>query len=160
MAFRPPAFCVAYFRAPPRRIASRAARAQSSHASQPLAERRRALIYVRRTRLAGTALGQSVITDPLFYLLAIPAVTLLGLGKGGFAGLGMIATPLLALVVPPLEGAAILLAAPDRPGCDLGLDLSARLERVESESAACRAPSSAWAGGRCLRGSSPMPRSN
>jgi len=50
-----------------------------------------------------------VITDPLFYLLAIPAVTLLGLSKGGFAGLGMISTPLLALVMPPLEGAAILL---------------------------------------------------
>jgi uncharacterized membrane protein YfcA len=50
-----------------------------------------------------------VITDPLFYLLAIPAVTLLGLGKGGFAGIGMISTPLLALVVPPLQGAAILL---------------------------------------------------
>jgi uncharacterized protein len=50
-----------------------------------------------------------LITDPLFYLLAIPAVILLGLAKGGFAGLGMISTPLLALVVPPLEGAAILL---------------------------------------------------
>jgi len=50
-----------------------------------------------------------VITDPLFYLLAVPAVTFLGLSKGGFAGLGMLATPLLALVVPPLEGAAILL---------------------------------------------------
>ena len=50
-----------------------------------------------------------MITDPLFYLLALPAVTLLGLSKGGFAGLGMIATPLLALVVPPLEAAAILL---------------------------------------------------
>jgi uncharacterized membrane protein YfcA len=51
----------------------------------------------------------TVITDPLFYVLAIPAVTFLGLSKGGFAGLGMLATPLLALVVPPLEGAAILL---------------------------------------------------
>jgi hypothetical protein len=50
-----------------------------------------------------------VITDPLFYLVAIPAVTLLGLSKGGFAGLGMVATPLLVLVMPPLEGAAILL---------------------------------------------------
>jgi len=50
-----------------------------------------------------------VITDPLFYLVAIPAVTLLGLGKGGFAGIGMVSTPLLALVVPPLQGAAILL---------------------------------------------------
>jgi len=50
-----------------------------------------------------------VITDPLFYLLAIPAVIFLGLSKGGFAGLGMIATPLLALAVPPLQAAAILL---------------------------------------------------
>lgn len=50
-----------------------------------------------------------MITNPLFYLVAIPAVTLVGLAKGGFAGLGMISTPLLALVVPPLEGAAILL---------------------------------------------------
>jgi uncharacterized membrane protein YfcA len=50
-----------------------------------------------------------VITNPLFYLVAIPAVTLIGLAKGGFAGLGMISTPLLALVVAPLEGAAILL---------------------------------------------------
>ncbi len=54
-------------------------------------------------------LNPAVITDPLFYLLAIPAVTLLGLGKGGFAGLGMVATPMLALVVPPLQGAAIIL---------------------------------------------------
>lgn len=50
-----------------------------------------------------------MITDPLFYFLAIPAVTLLGLGKGGFAGLGMVATPMLALAVPPLQGAAIIL---------------------------------------------------
>jgi len=50
-----------------------------------------------------------MIDDPLFYLLAIPAVTFLGVSKGGFAGLGMISTPLLALVVPPLQGAAILL---------------------------------------------------
>ncbi len=50
-----------------------------------------------------------VITDPLFYVLAVPAVTFLGLSKGGFAGLGMLATPLLALVLPPLEAAAILL---------------------------------------------------
>ena len=52
---------------------------------------------------------QSVITDPVFYLLAIPAVTLLGLSKGGFAGLGMVTTPMLALIMPPLQAAAILL---------------------------------------------------
>lgn len=51
----------------------------------------------------------TIITDPLFYLLAIPAIVALGLGKGGFAGAGMISTPLLALVVPPLQAAAILL---------------------------------------------------
>jgi hypothetical protein len=44
----------------------------------------------------------TLITDPLFYLLAVPAIIALGLGKGGFAGIGMISTPLLALVVPPL----------------------------------------------------------
>jgi uncharacterized protein len=51
----------------------------------------------------------NLITDPLFYLAAVPAVTFLGLGKGGFAGIGMAATPLLALYLPPLQGAAILL---------------------------------------------------
>ena len=48
-----------------------------------------------------------VITDPMFYLLAVPAVMLLGLGKGGFAGVGMVAAPMLALAcrrckAPPL----------------------------------------------------------
>jgi uncharacterized protein len=51
----------------------------------------------------------TIITDPLFYLLAIPAIVALGLGKGGFAGVGMISTPLLALTMPPLQAAAILL---------------------------------------------------
>jgi uncharacterized protein len=51
----------------------------------------------------------TIITDPLFYLVAIPAVIFLGLSKGGFSGIGMISTPLLALILPPLEAAAILL---------------------------------------------------
>jgi uncharacterized protein len=51
----------------------------------------------------------TIVPDPLFYLLAIPAIIALGLGKGGFAGVGMISTPLLALSVPPLQAAAILL---------------------------------------------------
>src|SRR5476651_1472540 len=33
----------------------------------------------------------------------------LGLSKGGFAGVGQVATPMLALVMPPLEAAAIML---------------------------------------------------
>jgi uncharacterized protein len=51
----------------------------------------------------------TLITDPLFYALAIPAVVALGLSKGGFAGVGQMATPMLALVMPPLEAAAIFL---------------------------------------------------
>jgi uncharacterized protein len=51
----------------------------------------------------------TIIADPLFYLLALPAVVALGLSKGGFAGMGQMATPMLALVMPPLEAAAILL---------------------------------------------------
>ncbi len=47
--------------------------------------------------------------DPLFWLAAAAAVTLQGLAKGGFAGVGMASTPLLALAVPPLQGAATLL---------------------------------------------------
>jgi hypothetical protein len=50
-----------------------------------------------------------LISDPGFYLAAIPAVTFLGISKGGFAGVGLLATPLLALVLPPLQAAAILL---------------------------------------------------
>jgi uncharacterized membrane protein YfcA len=51
----------------------------------------------------------TLIADPLFYLLAVPAVITLGLSKGGFAGVGQMAVPMLALAIPPLEGAAILL---------------------------------------------------
>lgn len=50
-----------------------------------------------------------IISDPQFYLAAIPAVILLGLSKGGFSGVGTAATPLLALYLPPLEAAALLL---------------------------------------------------
>src|SRR5688500_16517611 len=34
-----------------------------------------------------------IITDPLFYALAVPAVLALGLSKGGFAGAGQAALP-------------------------------------------------------------------
>ena len=59
--------------------------------------------------MLSSAAGMTIITDPLFYLLAIPAILAVGLGKGGFAGLGMISAPLLALRLPPLQAAAILL---------------------------------------------------
>ena len=51
-----------------------------------------------------------MITDPAFYLAAVPAVLLFGIAKGGFAGgLGVAAVPLMALVVSPVQAAAILL---------------------------------------------------
>ena len=50
-----------------------------------------------------------MITDPWFYLLAVIAVTLLGLSKGGFFGLGVMGLPLMSLYVPPLQAAAIIL---------------------------------------------------
>lgn len=51
-----------------------------------------------------------LITDPWFYVAAVPAVLLFGISKGGFgSGLGTAAVPLMALVVSPLQAAAILL---------------------------------------------------
>ena len=51
----------------------------------------------------------TILHDPLFWLLGVPAVILMGLGKGGFIGVGTLAIPLMALVVPPVQSAAILL---------------------------------------------------
>jgi len=49
------------------------------------------------------------LSDPLFLCVGALAVILLGLGKGGFAGIGAIGTPLFALVAGPVEAAAIVL---------------------------------------------------
>lgn len=46
--------------------------------------------------------------DALFYLVGGIAVITLGLSKGGFAGIGMISTPLLALVVGPIAAAGVI----------------------------------------------------
>jgi uncharacterized membrane protein YfcA len=54
--------------------------------------------------------GWPLITAPAFYAVAVPAVLLMGLGKSGFlSGFGALATPLLALVVPVPQAAAIML---------------------------------------------------
>ena len=45
----------------------------------------------------------------VFWAVALTAVTLTGLSKGGFAGVGAISTPMLALVMPPASAAALLL---------------------------------------------------
>lgn len=50
-----------------------------------------------------------MLHDPLFYLAAIAAVILLGLAKAGFAGIGVLGLPTLALVISPVQAAAILL---------------------------------------------------
>ncbi|WP_243978642.1 sulfite exporter TauE/SafE family protein [Vibrio natriegens] len=51
-----------------------------------------------------------MLSDPWFYLLSIPAVLIYGIGKGGLGGaLGILAVPMMALVVPPTQAAAILL---------------------------------------------------
>jgi len=49
-------------------------------------------------------------TDPIFYATAALAVILIGLSKGGLGGaMALLGVPLLALVVPPVQAAAILL---------------------------------------------------
>jgi uncharacterized membrane protein YfcA len=52
---------------------------------------------------------RAVILDWHFYALAIPAVLMLGLSKGGFAGIGALSLPMLAFVISPVQAAAILL---------------------------------------------------
>ena len=51
-----------------------------------------------------------LFADPLFYVAAVPAVILVGLSKGGLGGsMGFIGVPLMALAMPPVQAAAILL---------------------------------------------------
>lgn len=49
-------------------------------------------------------------TDIAFYAAAIPAILIFGISKGGFGGsLGVLAVPLIALVISPVQAAAIML---------------------------------------------------
>jgi len=51
-----------------------------------------------------------LIADPGFYAIAIPVVLLSGISKTGIPGLfGGMAVPLLSLVIPPLQAAALML---------------------------------------------------
>lgn len=51
-----------------------------------------------------------MLTDPWFYAVAIPAVILTGLSKGGFlGGIGGVAVPIMSLVISPVQAAAIML---------------------------------------------------
>lgn len=57
---------------------------------------------------SGTQLGRRFL-DLGFYAMAVPAVVLVGLAKGGFAGAGSLALPVMALAISPVRAAAILL---------------------------------------------------
>src|SRR5882757_1180729 len=46
--------------------------------------------------------------DIWFYVVGSIAVFILGLSKGGFAGVGMISTPLLAIVTGPVTAAGLI----------------------------------------------------
>lgn len=51
-----------------------------------------------------------MLQDPMFYLVSVPAVLLYGIAKGGFGGaVAILAVPLMALMMPPAQAAAILL---------------------------------------------------
>jgi pimeloyl-ACP methyl ester carboxylesterase len=49
-----------------------------------------------------------VIQDPIFYLLAAPAVILLGFSKGGLAGVGSLSLPMLVLAGEKGSGEALV----------------------------------------------------
>lgn len=51
-----------------------------------------------------------MISDPWFYLTAIPAVLIYAVGKGGLGGgLGVVAVPLMTLTTAPTQAAAVML---------------------------------------------------
>ncbi len=51
-----------------------------------------------------------MLTEPLFYLVSVPAVMLYGVAKGGFGGaVAVLSVPLMSLVMSPAQAAAILL---------------------------------------------------
>lgn len=51
-----------------------------------------------------------MLSDPWFYAVAIPAVLITGVSKSGFGGaLGVVSVPIMALVISPVQAAAILL---------------------------------------------------
>ncbi|MBN2040101.1 MAG: sulfite exporter TauE/SafE family protein [Spirochaetes bacterium] len=51
-----------------------------------------------------------IITDPFFYMIAVPAVLLYGMAKGGLGpGPAAVVVPLMSLVIAPVRAAAIML---------------------------------------------------
>lgn len=51
-----------------------------------------------------------MIVDPIFYVLAVPAILIVGISKGGFGGgLGLLGVPVMSLAVAPPIAAAVML---------------------------------------------------
>ena len=51
-----------------------------------------------------------MINDPTFYVVSIFAILIMGISKSGFgSGLGVLAVPIMSLVIPPAQAAAIML---------------------------------------------------
>ena len=51
-----------------------------------------------------------LISEPIFYLAAAPALIVVGISKGGFGGgLALVGVPVMSLVIPPAQAAAIIL---------------------------------------------------
>src|SRR5262249_28746206 len=61
------------------------------------------------SRFGSTDRAAAMPQDHVFWLLAIPAVLLVGLAKGGFSGAGALGLPLFALAMDPVQAAGILL---------------------------------------------------
>ncbi|MGH1353381.1 MAG: sulfite exporter TauE/SafE family protein, partial [Methyloligellaceae bacterium] len=50
-----------------------------------------------------------MITDPYFYAVAVVTVFIVGVSKGGFSAIGVVGVPILSLMIPPFQAAAIML---------------------------------------------------
>jgi len=50
-----------------------------------------------------------MIENPLFWVTAVIAVIITGISKGGFGGLALLAVPLMALTISPIQAAGIML---------------------------------------------------
>jgi uncharacterized membrane protein YfcA len=73
------------------------------------AARRAVLGSHEPTDCAPSAEENVPITDPWFYVVAVPAVLVTGVSKGGFGGgLGIVAVPVLSLTIPPAQAVAIM----------------------------------------------------
>lgn len=50
-----------------------------------------------------------LLTDPVFVVIAVVAVLVTGISKGGFGGIALLAVPLMSLVISPIQAAGIML---------------------------------------------------